>query len=458
MPTDDTPRTRAGEDTTDADPKRGALEQEVAHWRARAEQAERLLEASPAYIFLYDRMQQRPVFSTAALARTLGFGLDEFLGKGSDLLPWLFHPDDLPRLSSELEANLAAAPDGAVVVFEYRLRDRSERWRWFEARCVAVERAPDGTLVQYVGAMQDITERKRMEEAMREREEALARVNAELERRVAERTAELHKKGLLLGSVIDNLPAAFFVKDTEGRYLLANRQIAELLGMDRAEVIGKRDSDLFPPEVVSKWREHELRILSEGSRMEKELLVPTSEGLRTHLAVGFPVRDELGNIIALGGIGTDITERKRAAEEREALQAQIIEAQRAAIRELSTPLIPLAQGVVVMPVVGIIDSVRAQQIMETLLSGIVSQQAQVAILDITGLQTVDTQIADALLRAARAAGLLGAEVMLTGIRPEVAQVLVQLGVDMSSIITQSTLQAGVAAALRRLHTRARGPG
>jgi anti-anti-sigma regulatory factor len=85
--------------------------------------------------------------------------------------------------------------------------------------------------------------------------------------------------------------------------------------------------------------------------------------------------------------------------------------------------------------------------METLLEGVAAQRATTAILDITGLQVVDTQVADALVRAARAVRLLGAQVIITGIRPEVAQTLVGMGADLSSIVTHGSLQSGIAFAM-----------
>jgi rsbT co-antagonist protein RsbR len=132
-----------------------------------------------------------------------------------------------------------------------------------------------------------------------------------------------------------------------------------------------------------------------------------------------------------------------------ALQEQMIEVQRAALRELSTPLIPLADEVVAMPLIGSIDSGRAQQIIETLLEGVAEHQAEVVILDITGVQMVDTQVASALMRAAQAVKLLGARVVLTGIRPEVAQTLVGMGADLGDIVTLSNLQSGIAYVLQQ---------
>jgi anti-anti-sigma regulatory factor len=132
----------------------------------------------------------------------------------------------------------------------------------------------------------------------------------------------------------------------------------------------------------------------------------------------------------------------RASEERLRLQE-------AALRELSTPLIPISDRVVVMPLIGAIDSRRAQQVIETLLHGLADSRADRAILDITGVLVVDTQVANALVAAAQAVKLLGAMVILTGIRREVAQTMVGLGIDLRGIVTCGTLQSGIAYALER---------
>jgi rsbT co-antagonist protein RsbR len=135
------------------------------------------------------------------------------------------------------------------------------------------------------------------------------------------------------------------------------------------------------------------------------------------------------------------------AAERARLQDELIQTQAATLHELSTPLIPLADGVVALPLIGNIDSRRAQRVIEVLLDGIVAHRATTAIVDITGVQVVDTEVANALVRAAQAVSMLGARVILTGIRPEVAQTLVSLGTHLQGITTRSTLQSGVAAAL-----------
>jgi anti-anti-sigma factor len=125
------------------------------------------------------------------------------------------------------------------------------------------------------------------------------------------------------------------------------------------------------------------------------------------------------------------------------LQEEIIAAQRSLIQELSTPIIPVSDSILVVPLVGAIDTLRARQITETLLEAVGRQQTQVLIIDITGVAMVDTSVVNHLLQTARAARLLGTSVLLVGIGPEVAQVIVQLGIDLSSIVTRSTLQAGL---------------
>jgi rsbT co-antagonist protein RsbR len=173
----------------------------------------------------------------------------------------------------------------------------------------------------------------------------------------------------------------------------------------------------------------------------------TDAPIPVHFTV-FLVKDPAtGTPLGIGTVTRDITEQKRQEAERAALQQRVIDAQRDALRELSTPLIPITNDVVIMPLIGTIDSQRARQVMETLLTGVAHHQASLAILDITGVSVVDTQVAQAFIQAAQAVKLLGAEVMLTGIQPQIAQTLVHLGVDLRGIQTQSSLQAGIAAAL-----------
>jgi rsbT co-antagonist protein RsbR len=115
----------------------------------------------------------------------------------------------------------------------------------------------------------------------------------------------------------------------------------------------------------------------------------------------------------------------------------------AAIRELSTPVIRVHRSVLLLPLVGTVDSHRAQQIMETLLTRVVEEQARVVIIDIAGVPVVDTKVADHLLKTTEAVRLLGAETIVTGISAQVARTIVQLGVDISSIHTRARLEDGI---------------
>ncbi|HEY0133920.1 MAG TPA: STAS domain-containing protein, partial [Nannocystis sp.] len=120
----------------------------------------------------------------------------------------------------------------------------------------------------------------------------------------------------------------------------------------------------------------------------------------------------------------------------------------------STPLLPVADGVIVLPLIGSLDPDRAEQVMQALLAGVVEHRATTAILDITGLQTVDTAAAEALMRTARAIRLLGAEAIVTGVRPAVAQTLVALGTELGGLVVLGDLKAGIRHALARRNARA----
>jgi rsbT co-antagonist protein RsbR len=111
--------------------------------------------------------------------------------------------------------------------------------------------------------------------------------------------------------------------------------------------------------------------------------------------------------------------------------------------------------IVAMPLIGAMDALRSQQVFAALLHGVEASRARVVILDITGVPVTDTQFARTLIQAARAVELLGARMVLTGIRPEVAQALVGLGVDLGGIVTHSVLQQGIAYAIGSLETTER---
>jgi anti-anti-sigma factor len=129
-------------------------------------------------------------------------------------------------------------------------------------------------------------------------------------------------------------------------------------------------------------------------------------------------------------------------------QLETIEQQRRAIQELSTPILQLWEGILVLPVIGFVDSARSQQMMERLLEEIVERQARHVIIDVTGVAVMDTQTADYFTKIFNSVRLLGAQCLLTGIRPAVAQTLVHIGVQLDQVTTRRNLQQGLQECLR----------
>ena len=128
---------------------------------------------------------------------------------------------------------------------------------------------------------------------------------------------------------------------------------------------------------------------------------------------------------------------------------QIIADQAMSMLELSTPVVRLWDGIIAVPLVGTLDSARTQLVMEKLLETLVASGADHAVLDITGVATVDTEVAQHLLKTVNAARLLGAECVICGIRPQVAQTIVSLGIEFGDIATKATLADALAHALKR---------
>lgn len=205
----------------------------------------------------------------------------------------------------------------------------------------------------------------------------------------------------------------------------------------------------------------------------RELLPSIQAVARGEWGQQVPVRsgDELGQMGTAFNdmteqLSTAYTELQSALAERQeqaiALQKALDEVQvgheeqarlLAAIREMSTPVMPVHERVLVMPLVGMIDTSRARQIRGALLAAVEQRGARIVILDITGVPVVDTAVAQALVGTAVAANLLGAESVLVGITPQVAETLVSLGVELTRLITRSDLQGGLDYALGRLRSR-----
>ncbi|XXY54580.1 PAS domain-containing protein [Sorangium sp. So ce269] len=254
-------------------------------------------------------------------------------------------------------------------------------------------------------------------------------------------------------ALVDSAPDGVCIASKEGAVFHANQAFRDMTGHGD-DALGKSLFDLYAEE-QDRLSDIMQQCFESGS-WQGTLSLVQHDGRTLPCQVSMvALAAEAGRPPALATIARDLTPIYDAEHERLALQQQVIQAQQDALRELSTPLVPLAEGVVAMPLIGTLDRSRAQQAMEKLLDGIVQHQFHTAILDVTGVKDVDAESADALLRIARAARLLGAQLVLTGIGPGTAQTLVDLGVDLSGITTRSTLQSGIAHALA---PRARAPG
>jgi rsbT co-antagonist protein RsbR len=128
---------------------------------------------------------------------------------------------------------------------------------------------------------------------------------------------------------------------------------------------------------------------------------------------------------------------------------QVINRQQQELLELSTPVVKLWDGILALPMIGTLDSARTQIVMESLLQKIVETESQIAIIDITGVPTVDTLVAQHLLKTVTAIRLMGADCIISGVRPQIAQTIVHLGVDLQGVTTKANLADALALALKR---------
>ncbi len=167
------------------------------------------------------------------------------------------------------------------------------------------------------------------------------------------------------------------------------------------------------------------------------------------------LREEYGN--DAGGLATDILLSTEildklglfTTEVYQKSREEVISRQQQEMLELSTPVVELWNGLLALPLIGTLDSARTQIVMQNLLEAIVDKNATIAIIDITGVPTVDTLVAQHLLKTVAAARLMGAECIISGIRPQIAQTIIHLGVDLSGVITKATLSDAFQLALRK---------
>lgn len=235
-------------------------------------------------------------------------------------------------------------------------------------------------------------------------------------------------------AIVDHAAEAIITYDQQGIIRSANRAAERILGrnvdqLNIAEVLGVELASL---QQQTGAAEFDVR-LPNGETQPVEMVLGTMQTGEQQLWIAFL---------------RDIQIRRRTEQERNQLQAEMIRGHTAMLARLSAPLIPLSDTVMVMPLVGALDGERLQQITNNLLDGISSQRARVALLDMTGVPNVDREVASRLLRAAQGIRLLGANLILTGVQPDVAQALISVGGNLDDLQTYPTLQQGIRTVLR----------
>jgi rsbT co-antagonist protein RsbR len=280
----------------------------------------------------------------------------------------------------------------------------------------------------------------------------VAELEAELARQAHE-TAALRLYEERFRVLTERLPVGVFQMRFTRPFTceFVNDRWCELTGVPREQANGAAWGERMHPED----RPAGLEAWQEGFRIRGPVYVEyrlrgADEQYRWVRVDALPVRGESGELEAYLGTVTDISERKRleALLHETVAQKELIAAQKTRLGELSTPFIPLSEGIVVMPLVGEVDAERADQVLERLLAGVSQHDVRMAILDVTGVLTVDTLVATALLRAGQAGRLLGARVVLSGIRPEVAQTLARMDAQLGDMATFASLKAAIAYGLR----------
>ncbi|HZF53966.1 MAG TPA: PAS domain S-box protein [Polyangiaceae bacterium] len=406
--------------------------------REELKETRRIVDRMPVLLYIYDIAQRRNLFANRDLAEMLEFSPEVAATLGPDILGALAHPDDREALFTTHIQRLTDAPDGEVVTLMYRVRDAHGEERWMNSRHTVLERDEAGKPLKILGTVKDITDLKRAEDE-------LARMSDEM----LLKAEEINR----LKAFVTNARDGIVLTNPLGVYVYANAAFQTLSGYGEG-IVGMSILDIVHLDQTSQLASETLPLLVQQGRWEGLVRLKRPDGAEwtAHVnAFTIPITSE--GTFQIAAIVRDVTAQLKADEERAALQVRLIEAQREALREIGTPLIPIADGVIAMPLIGAIDEDRAKRLLEVLLQGVSSQRASAAILDITGVKLVDAVVAEVLVRAARAASLLGAEVILTGVGPALAQALVELGADLGGVVVRGTFQSGIAYALGRAQAR-----
>jgi rsbT co-antagonist protein RsbR len=251
---------------------------------------------------------------------------------------------------------------------------------------------------------------------------------------------ELKRQDALLRAMLDHIELAVCAYDRDGNFTYHQGKVLQMVGLKPGEFVGKNVFDLYQGS-------RSIPAMRRALAGELVHAVGNSHGFFWDTWY-IPTRDERGEPDGMISVTLNATERVTREEELRARLA-LIEQQRKVIRDLSTPIIEVWDRVLTLPMMGVVDSARTAEVMDNLLEAVVSKRARFAILDLTGVEAVDTQTASYLIELVRAIRLLGAEGVISGIRPSVAQTMVTLGLDLTGIATEGNLRAALKLCMRR---------
>ena len=320
----------------------------------------------------------------------------------------LIHPDDSASFDAAWKT-LRAASDPLII--DVRLKAADGSFRYFQ--CTA----------------RWVPEREEVYGSLRDAEE---RIKHEL-------------KLNILQAINDNLPVCLWAIDARGVFVLQDGKACDAAGIKPGQFLGLNMFEIYPPEGT-----HEVRRALDGTMSYLMNQVDDRHWEAWYL----PVKNDQGAVTHVAGVSLDITDAKRTELELRS-KLELIQEQQQLIRTLSTPIIQVWDRVLTLPLMGMFDSTRAAEVMDSVLSEVARTRARYAILDLTGIEAMDTATAGHLLKLSQALRLLGAEGIITGIHPSIAQTIVGLGLDLTSIVTRSTLREGLQHCIRKMSREAK---
>jgi len=363
---------------------------------------DRVLESAPVAFTAMDRDGIYTMWEGKAVGR-LGTKPGEMVGKSA--LEVFKDSEVFPIVLRALAGEAVTAPitvDGGI---------HAEIW---QLPAFDDEGKPNGSY----GFAIDVTAQRVAENELREKLAVIEQQNATLK---------------MFSRVLESAPVVLWSIDSQGVYTLSEGKGLELVGFRPGESVGLNALEMF------QGHSELARALTQALGGEDTRIVASAAPGVYFETWCMPLRTRSGEVHGVMGLGIDATERVKGEQElREKLE--LIERQSATIRSLATPIIQVWDEVLCLPVIGTVDSARTADMMQGLLEAIVREQARYAIVDLTGVEVVDTSTADHLIQLFRAAKVLGVDGILCGIRPAVAQTVVALGLELGSVRTMRSLR------------------